>query len=163
MERLIIETHSQKKQILQKTVTPKTTLHCDSKIEDKKTENRGFPGPELLNPEEIQQAGEKMESDRSDFLTQMLDLSEEKILQHKKFRHHFLKATSVFWQSRPLGELSLMERRKLLEAEERYHLQLEKLYGKEKLKKYESFREKYNQKGFKKQMHNGEAHIFMGL
>jgi hypothetical protein len=56
-----------------------------------------------------------------------------------------------------------MERRKLLEAEERYHLQLEKLYGKEKLKKYESFREKYNQKGFKKQMHNGEAHIFMGL
>lgn len=161
-ERLIIETHPPKKEVNKPIdVRPVNPDYSNPpKEEKKKADPPEFRG---LDHYEFQDSGEKMESERMEFFTETLGLSEEKIAEHNKIRDDFFKKTTLFWQKNPMRELSFKERRQLLEMEEEFHLKLEKLHGKKNWEKYQKFREDYNSKGYKKQMEDGQPFIFMAL
>lgn len=164
VERLIIETHSEPPKVKEVPVAPKASAPA-VRAKVKEDEKKETDPPTFVNMDsyELQDAGEKMETDRMDFLTVQLGLNQEKISEHNKIRDEFYKESSRFWQKNPMRELSLKERRKMLDIEEEYHQKLEKLYGKENWKRYQKYREEYNMKGYQKQTEDGQPFIFMGL
>ncbi len=152
-ERVIIETHAAPA-VPQVKETPKS-------VEGKPKDAPAEFVP--LESHEFQSAGEQMESDRVEFLTEKLGMTEDKIAQHNKIRDEFFKETTKFWQKNPMRELSFNERRQMLEMEEKVHARLEKLHGKKNWERYQKYREQYNMKGFKKQSEENQPFIFMGL
>lgn len=156
IEKVIIEEKTVVKPVVEQVVTE---AHSAPKKE-KKSET-----PEFINFEqsEFQDAGEKMESDRMEFFTEKLGMTEEKVAQHNRIREDFFKATSEFWKKDPMRELSFKERRQMIDLEEAFHARLEKLHGKKNWERYLKFRETYNQQGFKKQQTENQPFIFMGL
>lgn len=158
-ERLIIESHTQPRveEVSTKAAAPAPMPEVKEKKKKDAVEMVG------LDNHEFQEAGEKMETDRAEFMTETLGMSEEKIAKHNKLREEFFKQTAQFWQKNPMRELSFKERRQLIEMEENFYANLEKLHGKKNWEKYQKFREEYNSKGYKKQMEDGQPFLFMGL
>lgn len=158
-ERLIVETHAEPR-----TEVVHTKAAAPAPVPETK-EKKKKDAPEMvgLDNHEFQEAGEKMEADRSEFMTETLGMSEEKIAKHNKLREEFFKQTAKFWQKNPMRELSFKERRQLIEMEENFYSNLEKLHGKKNWEKYQKFREEYNAKGYKNQMESGQPFLFMGL
>ncbi len=154
-ERLIIETHAAPAAQAEVEAKPQATV--------KKKELNANAELVPLESHEFQNAGEQMEADRVEFLTEKLGMSEEKITEHNKIRDEFFKETTKFWQKNPMRELSFKERRQMLEMEEKVHARLEMLHGKKNWQRYQKYREHYNMKGFKKQTDDGQPFIFMGL
>lgn len=168
VERLIIETHPKSSVVKEEALPVKNkapSAQVVVKEEKEKEKEKEADPPAFVNMDsyELQDAGDKMETDRTDFLTIQLGLGQEKISEHNKIRAEFYKESSKFWQKNPMRELSFKERRKMLDMEEEYHQKLEKLYGKENWKRYQKYREEYNSKGYQKQMEDGQPFIFMGL
>lgn len=155
-ERVIIETHAAPATAPSKQEAPKT-------VETKSKDDSAPPQFVPLESHEFQNAGEQMESDRVEFLTEKLGMTEEKIAEHNKIRDDFFKETTKFWQKNPMRELSFKERRQMLEMEEKVHARLEKLHGKKNWERYQKYREEYNMKGFQKQSEENQPFIFMGL
>ncbi len=154
-ERLIIETHAAPAAVSNVPAT-------NPEVIEKKKDNSAIEFVPLES-HEFQNAGEQMESDRIEFLTEKLGMTEEKIADHNKIRDEFFKETTKFWQKNPMRELSFKERRQMLEMEEEVHGRLEKLHGKKNWERYQKYREQYNMKGFKKQTDDNQPFIFMGL
>lgn len=159
VERLVIETHAEK--VKETPAAPVPVTNVPKTEEEKK--KKDSPVVTVHDSHEIQEAGEKMESDRVEFMSTELGMSEDKIAQHNKIRDEFFKKTAEFWQKNPMRELNFKERRQMIELEEEVHRKLEKLHGKKNWERYQKFRESYNQKGFKKQMEDGQPFLFMGL
>lgn len=152
-ERLIIETHA-------------APLAQVPAVSVKKEEIKPKDAPAEFVPlesHEFQNAGEQMEADRVEFLTEKLGMTEDKIASHNKIRDEFFKETTKFWKKNPMRELSFKERRQMLEMEEKVHARLEKFHGKKNWEQYQKYREQYNMKGFKKQSEENQPFIFMGL
>ncbi len=162
VERVIVETHQGPQA---SALTVSSSKLPNEKNNAPKVEKVAIEPSEIygIEQEEVQEAGEKMESDRLDFFTSKLGMSEDKISEHNKLRDDFFKKTSLFWQKNPLRELSFDERRQMLQMEEDFYRKLEKLHGKKNWERYQKFRENYNQKGYKKQLDEGTPFIFMGL
>lgn len=161
VERLVIETHAGGKQESQPgTKRPAAPVVKSEKSDKKKTE---LPELSVHDVHDFQEAGEKMESDRHDFFSEVLGMPEEKITQHNKLREEFFKKTASFWSKNPMRELNFKERRQMLALEEEFHKNLERLHGKKNWEKYQKFREDYNARGYKKQMEDGQPFLFMGL
>jgi hypothetical protein len=165
VERLIIESHPAPKVTSEKVTPPaaqKPKKETTKETVDKKKE-KDPPVFMSLESHELQDAGERMENDRMEFLSVTLGMSEEKIAEHNKIRDEFFKESSQFWQKNPMRELTFQERRKMLEMEEKLHNKLQNLHGKENWEAYQKYRESYNQKGFKRQTEDNQPFIFMGL
>lgn len=164
VERLIIETH---KRAPEKEIhvppSSESLLPKEKKTQEKVSKEIITPDFTNLTSQELQDAGEKMESERLDFLSQELGLSEEKIARHNQIRDEFFQNSSKFWQKNPMREPTLEERRQMLELEEDLYRKLEALHGLENWQRYKKFRENYNLKGYQKQMEEGVPFIFMGL
>lgn len=154
-ERLIIETHA----------APAAAVTNAPEKKPEVPEKKKTAGQEFFPMEshEFQTAGEQMEADRVEFLTEKLGMTEEKIAEHNKIRDEFFKETTKFWQKNPVRELSFKERRQMLELEEKVHARLENLHGKKNWERYQKYREQYNSQGFKKQAEENQPFIFMGL
>jgi hypothetical protein len=164
VERVIIETHAENRNPAPvERIDTRKVVQPQVKAPDKKNEKDEAPELVVHDPVEFQDAGERMEAVRTEFLTHDLGLSEEKIQQHNKIRDEFFKKTAIFWQKNPMRELNFDERRKMIKMEEELHSKLEQLHGKENWQRYQKFRENYNQKGYKKQMEDNQPFIFMGL
>lgn len=163
VERVIIETHPEKK--LEEVVSTKAAAPVPMKVATEKSKPSVFAGgaPDPIHESEFQDASEKMETDRREFMMSELGASEETLVKHNKIREEFYKKSSEFWGKNPMRELSFKERRDLLEMEETLHKKLEALHGKANWEKYLKFRETYNQKGFKAQMDDNRPFIFMGI
>ena len=163
VERVIIETHKDNDSLKAPHLNSPTVANekqLSLKIEKVSNEPSEIFG---IEQEEVQEAGDKMEMDRTEFFTNKLGMSEDKISEHNRLRDDFFKKSSSFWQKNPLRELTFQERRQMLEMEENFYGKLEKLHGKKNWGRYQKFRENYNQKGYKKQMDEGVPFIFMGL
>jgi hypothetical protein len=157
IERVIIETHEKK--------NPRPVQIIDTRKVVQPKINKQNPQPQPLDATsaEIQDAGEKMETDRVEFLTTELGMTEEKVNEHNRIRDDFYKKTSQFFQKDPMRELSFKERRELIKMEEKLHQDLEKLHGKKNWERYQKFRESYNRKGFKRQTDENLPVMFMGI
>ena len=161
VERLIIESHDDKKT---KAAEPeKAGMVKETSPSAKEARKKEAPLINVHDPQDFQEAGETMETERLDFLTENLGMSEEKILKHNQIRDDFYQRTSLFWKKNPMRELSFEERRQILDMEEEFFAKLEKLHGKKNWLKYQKYRENYNNKGYKKQMEEGQPFIFMGI
>jgi hypothetical protein len=163
VERLIIETHAAPKITTQKK-TPPAPVVKEARKENADDKKEKDPLTfSAMDSHELQDAGERMENDRMEFLAVTLGMSEEKIAEHNKIRDEFYKESAQYWQKSPMRELNFKERRKMLEMEEQLHNKLEKLHGKKNWEAYQKYRESYNQKGFKRQTEDNQPFIFMGL
>lgn len=154
-ERLIIETHA--------APAAPSAQEAKPEVTEKKKEANAPAEFVPLESHEFQNAGEQMEADRVEFLTEKLGMTEEKMAEHNKIRDEFFKETTRFWQKNPMRELSFKERRQMLEMEEKVHARLEQLHGKKNWERYQKYREEYNMKGFKRQSEENQPFIFMGL
>lgn len=167
VERLIIETHADQsdKHMTQKAEVIPSKPEVVIEKKKKVGLDEDFEYSQLLPeaPEEFQDAGEKMETERLQFMMDTLGATEEMIEQHNKIREEFFRKTSVFWQKDPTKELNLEERRKMIDLEEDMQKKLQKLYGKKNWEKFQNYRDKYNREGYKKQMEEGRPFIFMGI
>jgi hypothetical protein len=157
-ERLIIETHAEPR-----TETVSTKAAAPAPVTTQSDKKKDAPELVGLDNHEFQEAGEKMEQDRMEFMTENLGMSEEKIAKHNKLREQFFKNTAQFWQKNPMRELAFKERRQLIQMEEDFYASLEKLHGKKNWEKYQKYREDYNSRGYKKQIEDGQPFLFMGL
>jgi hypothetical protein len=160
VERLIIETHPDKKT---KAKEEEVKAPEVEKKKKPRSERETEMPPVMNDPEEFQHAGERMEEKRKDFFTEKLGMSEEKISEHNRLRDEFYQQSALFWQKNPMRELSFKERREMIDLEEAFYKKLENLHGKENWKRYQKFRESYNEKGHKRQIEEGEPFIFMGI
>ncbi len=162
VERVIIESHQKVDFETPNVPASKAPLKPKNDVIEK---NSPTPpsGMSVLDSHVFQEAGEKMESERTEFLTEKLGMSEEKINQHNRLRDEFFKRTAEFWDKGPMRELSFEERKQMLELEENLYKKLEKLHGKKNWARYQKFRETYNENGYKKQLEENEPFIFMGL
>ncbi len=158
-ERLIIETQ---KDIPSPALgaSPPTALGASS---DQRAQQSTTSDAAPVVPEEFQEAGERMESERLEFLTDELGLGEEKIRAHNLLREAFFREMGKLWEKDPMRELSFAERRLILDKEESFHQRLEALHGKKNWQRYQKFRESYNQKGYRKQLEDNAPFIFMGI
>lgn len=161
IERVIIETHAQKVQEKNKEKLPPQVNGVPKKEEAATTENEFIVSD--FGPSEFQDAGEKMEVDRTEFFTDKLGMSEEKIAEHNRLRMEFFQESAKMWPSKPMREPTFAERRKLIDLEEEFHKKLEKLHGKKNWERYQKYREEYNEKGFKLQNEENRPFIFMGI
>jgi hypothetical protein len=162
VERVVIETHPVKK--IEDRMRDKDFTSAPTKSKTISAEVSSEPlAPNSLDESEFQEASEKMESDRREFLVTELGISEENLLKHYKIVDEFHKKSSDFWGKNPMRELSIKDRRELLNLEEAFHQKLERLHGKAKWEKYLKFRESYNNKAFKAQMEENRSFIFMGI
>jgi hypothetical protein len=118
-------------------------------------------GPEL--GDEPNETHEKMETERTTFLTRDLGLPQEKLLKFQKLRNEYFQQTSKLWDTNPYGELSFKDRRKMLDMEEKLHHDLVELMGQKDWARYSKFREAYNKRGFEKQIEENVPFLFMGL
>lgn len=170
-ERLIIETHKEqlhpKEPVSAMSVMPKPEVKkAEEKAKSKNNdseEEKEFPEFMPMDTYEIQESGQRMEEKRMEFMTDVLGMSEDKIQEHNRIRDEFHRESSKFWARDPMRELTFSERREMINLEEDLHKKLEKLHGKENWKKYQKFREDYNNKGYQRQMKDGQPFIFMTL
>lgn len=163
VERLIIESHTEAPQADKKAEVLLPQKKEAKSKEVKEDKQKDAPQFIAMESPELQEAAEKMESERVEFLTGNLGFSEEQISKHNKLRDEFYKETSEFWGKNSMRELSFKERRQMLDLEEKLHKNLEKLHGKKNWEKFQKFRETYNQKGFQQQTEENRPFIFMGL
>jgi hypothetical protein len=160
VERVIIETHAQN----QNNPRPvETRGHTVADVKQPKTSVEALPDFAVHDQTEFQDAGEKMEADRVEFLQDKLGMTEDKIAEHNKIRDQYFKKTAEFWKKNPMRELNFEERRKMIEMEEDLYAKLEKLHGRKNWERYKKFRENYNERGYKKQAEENQPFIFMGL
>jgi hypothetical protein len=160
VERVIVETHAQNQNNPQPI---ETRGHTVSDIKQPKKSVEALPDFAVHDQTEFQDAGEKMENDREEFLQDKLGMTEDKIAEHNKIRDEYFKKTAEFWKKNPMRELNFEERRKMIEMEEDLYVKLEKLHGKKNWERYKKFRENYNERGYKKQAEENQPFIFMGL
>lgn len=161
VERTIIETHPQRPGEFKMEETRGHTVSEVKTPTKKKVE--AIPDFAVHDQTEFQDAGEKMEADRTDFLQDQLGMTEDKIAEHNRIRDEYFQKTAEFWKKNPMRELSFEERRKMIEMEEDLYAKLEKLHGKKNWDRYQKFRENYNARGYKKQTEDNQPFIFMGL
>lgn len=161
IERTIIETHNQRPAQFSMEETRGHTVADVKAPEKKKVE--ALPDFAVHDQSEFQDAGEKMEADRTEFLQDQLGMSEEKIAEHNRIRDEYFQKTAEFWKKNPMRELSFEERRQMIKLEEDLYGKLEKLHGKKNWDRYQKFRENYNARGYKRQTEDNQPFIFMGL
>jgi ADP-heptose:LPS heptosyltransferase len=81
----------------------------------KKNKDSGFD-PIPYESAEIQDAGEKMEQEKAEFMARELGLSDEKINQHNRLRDEFFEKSSKLWQRKnPMEELTFKDRRQMID------------------------------------------------
>lgn len=162
MERTIIETHAEPRQVKHR----ETRAHVVSPITtEKEKSDPENTLPDMLDADqvEVQDAGERMENERVEFLHNELQIPEATLREHQKLRNQFFQATGELWKNSGTGELSFEQKRELIDMEEKLHQDLEKLYGKKNWERYQKYRDDYNRRGFKKQSEDNHPFIFMGL
>ncbi len=158
-ERLIIETHNEPRSLVPAVPSPEKLVSSPDPVAQRSAPRD--PGPAV--PEEFQEAAEKMEADREEFLSEELGVSEEKLQAHQRLREEFFREMGQLWQKAPMRELSFAERRQMIDKEEAFHQRLEALHGKKNWQRYQKFREAFNQKGYRKQLEDNGPFIFMGI
>src|SRR3989344_579417 len=97
IERVIIETHADREKKVHPEPLPTPIKTKETKaVSDKPTEEK-LPEYQTFGPSEFQDAAEKMEFERTDFLTHKLGLSEEQIAEHRQLREEFYQKTAALW------------------------------------------------------------------
>ena len=110
---------------------------------------------------EIEELVDKVRQDRLDFLTEKLSLGQKELDQIEKVKEDYLiKVQSVF----PIesgAELSVDQRRRMLELEVGRDQALSRIMGRQKWEKFQKFRKTYNQKKFQEDF--GESGVVVPL
>jgi hypothetical protein len=99
---------------------------------------------------EYKEALEDIENDKHEYLTDKLGLSEETIKKERKLRTKFGEESMKIFMKNPNGQVSIADRRKLLDMEEELDRKVVGLYGKENWQKFQNFQKKYNEGIFKR-------------
>jgi hypothetical protein len=90
--------------------------------------------------------------DKEDFLVGKLGFTEREFKEIESVKQRFYDQYQKILPTDQVGTLSLEQRKALLQLEEQRDAEYERAVGPQKWKEWESFRDNYNQKMFKKMM-----------
>lgn len=152
-ERLIIETHA--------APAVETTVEKPKK-KAKKIQSSPFM-TDQVEMEDIALANDKVEEDKTEFFTRELGASDDKLARHNRLRDEFYHKQGLYMKKFGSAGPSFEQRKEMIELEEEFYQQLEKLHGKKNWDRYLKYRDQYNNKGYEQQMKDGKPFIFMNL
>lgn len=164
-EKVIVETHgdSNAKVHTDEVKTSFASVKREKPSSEAPADEDIVPQPVPVGEEEMVETHQKMESERTEFMTQELGLSPEVVFEYQRLRNEYFAKTSSLWKGDPFGELSFESRRNMLAMEEKLHKDITGLLGKKNWDRYQKFRETYNRRGFEKQVEENQPFLFMGL
>lgn len=163
-EKVIVETHGDSNKIHADEVkTSFASMKREKPSSEAPAEEVIGPQPIPVGEEEMAETHQKMEGERTEFMTQDLGLSPDVVFEYQRLRNEYFEKTSRLWQGDPFGEISFESRRNMLVLEEKLHKDLAGLLGKKNWDRYQKFRENYNRHGFEKQVEENQPFLFMGL
>ena len=135
------------------------------KPKSKKSSHDELP---LLNPDgevmaqDYEEAVEHIETAKEEYLMNKLGIPEETIKKEGQLRAEFFNKTNKYYGKSPLGEVSIADRRKILDLEEELQRKIEALYGKENWQKFQNYQKKYNERVIKRVKEENAPAILMG-
>lgn len=110
------------------------------------------PAPKEYDEKEVEDILVDVDKAREDFLRGNLGFSEQDFKKLESVKQRFYdRYHKLFPMDRP-GPLTLKERRAILDLEEERDAEYARAIGPEKWKEWETFRDSYNQKMYKKMM-----------
>ncbi len=127
----------------------------------KTAEEKKVKAPEIVYDEEVSHLGELMEQERTEFVEKELQLPPEKVRRQQEIRGRYYQAIGEVFKRSGNAELSLKDRRALLNLEEKMYQDMEDLYGKTQWARYESFRQNYNNQAMKKHREENQPFLIM--
>lgn len=140
-------------------VTPKIAKNPKSKVEEVP---QFLDGDAQMASQDYEEAVEHIESSKKDYLVGQLGISEEKIKKEEKLRSEFIKASSKIYEKYQMGEVSIADRRKILDMEEDLQKNVIELYGKSNYQKFQNYQKKYNERVIKRVKEDNAPAILMG-
>ncbi len=103
---------------------------------------------------------QKVDTDREDYLTQELALNPSKISEIKKIKNKYMKFYSEVIPDGQLGQITVDQKRRLIELEEARDKEFAGAMGEAKWERFIKFREEYNRK---MQKQSNESGIFIPM
>jgi hypothetical protein len=94
----------------------------------------------------------KVSQDRDDFLTGELGLTPQDLSKLRKVKEEFSQRYQQILPADHVGDLTIEQRRQLLELDVEREREFARVVGENKWKKFQSFKDEYNRKMFSKQV-----------
>lgn len=123
--------------------TSPVTKESHAPQQEKPTEDIGEAHIEVLV--------EKVGQDRMEFMTEKLKLGQKELDQIEKVKDDYMLKVQAIFPIGPGTELSVEQRRRMLELEVGRDQALARIMGKQKWEKFQKFRKTYNQEKFQEQ------------
>ncbi len=148
----------QKKEVVKEEIVEKIVVqHSDPQVIEKKVIVK-VPGeapetssaPRDFDEKEMEDVVVDVNKDREDFLVGKLGFSEKNFKEIEAVKQSFYEQYQKILPQDHVGNLTLQQRRAMLELEEKRDAQYARVLGQKKWNEWESFRDGYNKKMFKK-------------
>jgi hypothetical protein len=111
----------------------------------------------------IEEAGEKVQQDRLEFLLERLDLGQSDLDQIEKIKSRYFHKLQKILGTEKKGELGVDQRRRWLELEADRDREFVALLGKVKWDKFKKFKNNYNEKNFDQQTDDNSIVVPMDI
>lgn len=131
--------------VMEEKFLPQKTRIVTKEVIVEKTSPAPVAGPSQETQRLAEETFEKVSEDRTAFLLMKLDLSQEELDKIDEIKERSFKKLNF---PRKFGELSVDDRRRLLDIEQDREKAMLKLMGKAKWEKFKKFKNDYNRQKF---------------
>ena len=162
IERIILEEKPAK--IIREKVLVPVVKESKNKIQKKIT------GEDLSHLEEegsmasqdYEEAVMNIEAAKKDFLVGRLGIPEEIVVKEGKLRGEFIRQSNKIYEKSQMGEVSIADRRRILDMEEDLQKKVIQLYGKDNWEKFQKYQIQYNKQVIQRVKEDNAPAILMG-
>lgn len=140
-------------QIIEKKIIVKTPVEA----------SEALAAPKEFDERDMEDSVVDVVKDKEDFFTGKLGLSENELKQIESVKQRFYERYQKVLPVDQVGMLSLKQRKALIELEEQRDAEFARTLGPSKWKEWESFRDNYNQKMFKRSLKEKGAIVPMEI
>jgi hypothetical protein len=112
--------------------------------------------------QDYEEAVMNIETAKKDFLTGRLGIPEETVIKEGKLRGEFIRQSNKIYEKSPLGEVSIADRRRILDMEEDLQKKVIQLYGTENWEKFQKYQIQYNKQVIQRVKEDNAPAILMG-
>lgn len=161
LERIVIEKYAEEKPSSLEPQSLAATVKPNKKKKKVDAEGHEIFDPQDFTQEEFSELAQAPDIARKEYMTIELNIPDEKLQKHEELRLEYFTATSKFHTQDPTGELSLADRKMMLQLEETYQEKVRKLYGAANWEKFDKYRRKYNADVIKRSRSDGTPPFLM--
>ncbi len=150
----------QKKEVVREEVVEKVVVrNSEPEVIEKKVivqvpgeATEAAPAPREFDEKEMEDVVVDVTKDREDFLVGKLGMSDKEFKQIEAVKQKFYDRYQKVLPPDHVGNLTLQQRKEILALEEQRDAEYARALGQKKWSEWESFRDTYNKKMFKKMM-----------